>query len=234
MPGASLASWQTTTAKPCISCPKSRHHRHGLAQRGTSIFAACSTPASRKNTARSGHALVNQDASGEFGCDGHRRVALGLYNQTGSSGRIVQTPIHRLSIRLPAFSMQMISWMPGSPVFDKARATGLRVADWQDLILVNMQGSRFYDETQGGLTANNFGSVKLPAGKAISMPRTCNTIRATSERPLAGFKRRTQRRWSHLGDLRCQCRCARALGSQAAQRRFQGGLLLQRRHAGRN
>jgi len=58
------------------------------------------------------------------------------------------------------FSMQMLSWMPGSPVFDKARATGLRVADWQDLILVNMQGSRFYDETQGGFTANNFGSVK--------------------------------------------------------------------------
>ena len=38
-------------------------------------------------------------------------------------------------------------WKPGGPVFDKAGASGIRVADYQDVILVNMLGARFYDET---------------------------------------------------------------------------------------
>jgi hypothetical protein len=38
-------------------------------------------------------------------------------------------------------------WKPGGPVFDKAGASGIQVADYQDLILVNMLGARFYDET---------------------------------------------------------------------------------------
>jgi succinate dehydrogenase/fumarate reductase flavoprotein subunit len=103
----------------------------------------------------------NQDGSGELAAMAIGASLWGLYNQTGEFGSVLSKPqfIGCQYGYLP-FSMQMISWMPGSPVFDKARATGLRVADWQDLILVNMQGSRFYDETQGGFTANNVGSVK--------------------------------------------------------------------------
>ena len=51
------------------------------------------------------------------------------------------------------------NWMPGSPVFDRARATGLKVKDWQNLILVNMLGRRFYDETAEQFTANNYDFV---------------------------------------------------------------------------
>jgi succinate dehydrogenase/fumarate reductase flavoprotein subunit len=40
-------------------------------------------------------------------------------------------------------------WKPGGPVFEKAGASGIPVADYQDLILVNMLGNRFYDETVG-------------------------------------------------------------------------------------
>jgi succinate dehydrogenase/fumarate reductase flavoprotein subunit len=40
-------------------------------------------------------------------------------------------------------------WTPGSPVFDKAGASGIPVADYQDLILVNTVGARFYDEMVG-------------------------------------------------------------------------------------
>ena len=40
-------------------------------------------------------------------------------------------------------------WKPGGPVFDKAGASGIPVADYQDLILVNMLGERFFDETVG-------------------------------------------------------------------------------------
>ena len=49
--------------------------------------------------------------------------------------------------------------MPGSPVFDKARASGLRIADWQNVILVNMLGKRFFDETQGYYTSNSYKSL---------------------------------------------------------------------------
>jgi hypothetical protein len=41
-------------------------------------------------------------------------------------------------------------WTPDSPVFPLVRATGIRVTDWQDLILVNQVGKRFYDETAEG------------------------------------------------------------------------------------
>jgi succinate dehydrogenase/fumarate reductase flavoprotein subunit len=40
-------------------------------------------------------------------------------------------------------------WTPGSPVFDKAGAAGIPVADYQDLILVNAVGQRFYNEMVG-------------------------------------------------------------------------------------
>jgi FAD binding domain len=49
--------------------------------------------------------------------------------------------------------------MPGSPVFSKARARGLRVTDWQNVITVNMLGKRFYDETGRQFTANNYKGV---------------------------------------------------------------------------
>jgi hypothetical protein len=38
-------------------------------------------------------------------------------------------------------------WNPESPFFAKAGASGLSVIDYQDLILVNLLGQRFYDET---------------------------------------------------------------------------------------
>jgi hypothetical protein len=58
-----------------------------------------------------------------------------------------------------AMDMLVLPWMPGSEVFDKARASGLRVSDWQDVILVNMLGKRFYDETGSGFSANGYKSI---------------------------------------------------------------------------
>jgi hypothetical protein len=40
-------------------------------------------------------------------------------------------------------------WTPGSPVFDRAGAAGITVADYQDLVLVDMLGARFYNEMVG-------------------------------------------------------------------------------------
>lgn len=38
-------------------------------------------------------------------------------------------------------------WEPSSPIFDRARASGLTIFNWQDAILVNQIGQRFWDET---------------------------------------------------------------------------------------
>jgi ribulose 1,5-bisphosphate synthetase/thiazole synthase len=40
-------------------------------------------------------------------------------------------------------------WDPRSPYFSRAGASGIAVADYQDAILVNTVGNRFYDETVG-------------------------------------------------------------------------------------
>src|SRR4029077_20209343 len=53
-----------------------------------------------------------------------------------------------------------LEWAPTSPVFHLARATGLRVRDYQDLILVNRAGRRFYDETKGQFTSNSYAAIK--------------------------------------------------------------------------
>jgi hypothetical protein len=52
-----------------------------------------------------------------------------------------------------------VRWHPGSEVFDKARAIGLQVKDWQNVILVNMLGRRFYDETAGHFGYNTYQST---------------------------------------------------------------------------
>ena len=41
-------------------------------------------------------------------------------------------------------------WNPDSPIFPVAGASGISVADYQDVILVNMLGNRFFDETVTG------------------------------------------------------------------------------------
>ena len=41
------------------------------------------------------------------------------------------------------------TWEVESPIFPLVRATGFNVKDWQDVILVNQVGKRFYDETKG-------------------------------------------------------------------------------------
>ena len=52
-----------------------------------------------------------------------------------------------------------LRWYPGSEVFSKARATGLHVGDWQNLVLVNMIGNRFYDETARQYSSANYESM---------------------------------------------------------------------------
>jgi hypothetical protein len=103
----------------------------------------------------SGMPWSDQDASGEIAGMAIGASLWGLYNQTGEFGSVLTKP----GTVGCQYNYQNLQWMPTSPVFAKARASGLRVVDWQDLILVNMLGKRFYDETAGGFGANNAKSV---------------------------------------------------------------------------
>lgn len=103
----------------------------------------------------SGMPWSDQDASGELAAMAAGASLWGLSNQAGEFG----WPVTKPGLIGCQYNYVNLQWMPGSPVFHKARASGLRVADWQNVILVNMIGKRFYDETGPHFTANNHNSV---------------------------------------------------------------------------
>ena len=102
-----------------------------------------------------GMSWSDQDASGELAAMAIGASLWGFYNQTCEFGSNVTKPG---SIGCQ-YNYGHLQWMPGSPVFDRARATGLRVANWQDVILVNMLGKRVHDETGRQYIANNYNSL---------------------------------------------------------------------------
>jgi predicted oxidoreductase len=52
-----------------------------------------------------------------------------------------------------------LKWPPNAVVFPFAHASGLTVANHQDVIMVNMLGKRFYDETQPHFGSGNYNNV---------------------------------------------------------------------------
>jgi len=97
----------------------------------------------------------DQDASGEIAAMAVGASLWGLYNQTGEFG-FTLTKAGQIGCR---YGYTNLTWEPGSRVFERAGATGLRVRDWQNAIMVNMLGQRFYDETAPAFSANNYGSI---------------------------------------------------------------------------
>jgi len=63
-------------------------------------------------------------------------------NQTAEGGIAISKTRH-IGCR---WGYNSLIWQPDSRVFDLARASGLSVVDWQDLILVNQTGRRFWNE----------------------------------------------------------------------------------------
>ena len=141
----------------------------------------------------------DQDASGELAAMAVGASLWGLTNQSLEFG----WPVTKPGLIGCQYNYVNLQWMPGSPVFHKARASGLRVKDWQNVILVNMLGRRFYDETGLHFTANNYGSVD--PYEPLSY-RNANNIAYQSQqlaqRGIGGRRRDAQRRRSDLGDLR--------------------------------
>lgn len=103
-----------------------------------------------------GEPYTAQDASGELAAMAVGASLWGGFNQTAEFGQHI-TKAGRIGCQ---YGYVNLPWQPASPVFHLARAVGLRVADYQDLILVNKAGLRFYDETVGQYTQNNYNAIK--------------------------------------------------------------------------
>ncbi len=96
-----------------------------------------------------GEPYTFQDASGELAAMAIGASLWGLANQILENGDNIRTQ------RALATRYNYMKWELESPIFPLVRATGLAVKDWQDLILVNQVGKRFYDETKGDYPHGN-------------------------------------------------------------------------------
>ncbi len=96
-----------------------------------------------------------QDASGEIAAMAVGASLWGLANQAGEIGSSLTKP-NKVGTQ---YGYVNLTWLPSSSVFTKARAIGLTVRDWQDVILVNQAGRRFYDETKGQFVSNKYNAV---------------------------------------------------------------------------
>ncbi len=102
-----------------------------------------------------GEPFTPQDASGDLAAMAIGASLWGAFNQSAEFGAVI-TKAGRVGCQ---YGYANLAWQPGSPVFNLARAIGLRVADWQDVILVNQAGRRFYDETVGQYVANSYQGI---------------------------------------------------------------------------
>src|SRR5439155_1602523 len=96
-----------------------------------------------------GEPYTFQDGSGELAAMAIGASLWGLANQILENGDNIRTK------RALATRYNYMTWELESPIFPLVRATGLNVKDWQDLILVNQVGKRFYDETKGDYPHGN-------------------------------------------------------------------------------
>jgi succinate dehydrogenase/fumarate reductase flavoprotein subunit len=103
-----------------------------------------------------GEPYTYQDASGELAAMAVGASLWGLANQTLENGATMRTQ------RALATKYNYTTWKLESPIFPLVRATGFNVKDWQDLILVNQTGKRFYDETKGDVPHGNLGGQITP------------------------------------------------------------------------
>ena len=84
-----------------------------------------------------------QDASGELAGMAIGASLWGTANQTFERNGFVRKR------NLIGAQYLYVTWRPGSPIFPLARATGLVLGDWQNVICVNQVGRRFYNEQVG-------------------------------------------------------------------------------------
>jgi len=96
-----------------------------------------------------GEPYTFQDGSGELAAMAIGASLWGLGNQMLENGATIRAH-HAIGTQYNYFV-----WHVDCPIFPLVRATGLAVKNWQDLILVNQLGQRFYDESKGDYPHGN-------------------------------------------------------------------------------
>ncbi len=104
-----------------------------------------------------------QNAEGEQAALAIGASLWGTANQTNEGGAAITKTPH-IGCR---YGYRNLKWRPDSPMFEQARASGLTVMDWADVILVNQLGARFWNEEEDSYNflAACLGSVVLDGGK---------------------------------------------------------------------
>jgi succinate dehydrogenase/fumarate reductase flavoprotein subunit len=112
---------------------------------------------------------VHQGADGELAAMEIGASLWSTANQT-ADGAAQITKTRHIGCR---WGYSSLVYEPDSPMFQQARATGLTVRDWQNMIFVNQNGKRFWDETDGSheffhaAMAYNGDKTKLNGGGPI-------------------------------------------------------------------
>jgi urocanate reductase len=88
---------------------------------------------------------VHQGADGELAAMDIGASLWATANQTSEAGSAI-TKTRHIGCR---WGYATLVYQPESPMFHLAKATGLTVTDWQDLIFVNQAGRRFWNEVDG-------------------------------------------------------------------------------------
>jgi len=103
-----------------------------------------------------GEPYTSQDASGELAAIAVGASLWGAFNNAGEFGlRLVKAA--RIGCQ---YGYGNLEWKPASPIFRLVRASGLTVRDYQNTIFVNQVGLRFYDETKGAYSSNDYNSIQ--------------------------------------------------------------------------
>ena len=89
-----------------------------------------------------GEPWTKQDADGEMLAMTIGASLWGASNQSNDAGRAV-TKTRHIGVR---YGYQNLKWNPKSPIFAQAGGSGLTVRSFQNLILVNQMGQRFWNE----------------------------------------------------------------------------------------
>jgi succinate dehydrogenase/fumarate reductase flavoprotein subunit len=88
---------------------------------------------------------AHQNAEGELAAMDIGASLWATANQTAEAGAAI-TKTRHLGCR---WGYSSLVYEPDSPIFKLAKATGLTVKDWQDMIFVNQNGERFWNEVDG-------------------------------------------------------------------------------------
>jgi succinate dehydrogenase/fumarate reductase flavoprotein subunit len=111
---------------------------------GNVLFRRIFDPRLTSEYATAANEYSPQDASGELAAMAIGATLWGTANQTfDRNGTLRKREV--IGTRT-----NYIVWTPKSPIFSKVRATGLTIRNWQNAIIVNQVGKRFYNEMQDG------------------------------------------------------------------------------------